>query len=150
MFLPSGVNGPNQAHCQALVSLSCIENYNVRTYTITLYWYYYDVFVFPFALVISSAPWCPFCLVLLRVLSDPADQFESIFLFCTCVLASWTVIYCVILLWSNHYFSVRLKNPKVLFYFIFSLTSVLHWLKISRLYVAFDSNLLQEWLFLLF
>lgn len=48
-------------------------------------------------------------------------------LFCISVV-SWTVIYCV-LLWTN-LFSVNLK-PKGVFFFVFFLAFVLHWLKIS-------------------
>lgn len=88
---------------------------------------------------------------ILRVLSDPADQFKSIFLFCTCSCVLDCNLLCYIIVNKSLFFQSNLKTQRTFFYFIlFLLTSVLHWLKISCLYVAFDSSLLQEWLFYCF
>lgn len=133
-------NGPNQAHWQAFIYLSCIVTYMVIIYILTVVMFFLFVsFLFVYlhcvhyliisALVLSLAFVPYYCKFI--------QSCWFFFLFLCISIVSWTVIHC-----EENNFQSNL-NPKEI-YFIFSSSFlafffILHLLKYP-LYVAFNSN----------
>lgn len=86
--IPCYINGPNQAHWQAFIYLSCIVTYTVITCILTVVMgffccFSYDLFTCIVFIILLSAPWCR-CWHLSHTtasLSDPADKLKASFFF---------------------------------------------------------------------